>query len=152
MNKKTDKINFNYNTSLGEIIKYCKEKNKIFEVNEKGFMLYDFIPNEQKENDKISLGKITQIHVKNQGKKRFSDFGKKPKRISKQLQLQSDAMNLLKAINPIKEKGYVSNCWGEKFPYVKLANNRIIVYQPNNKVVKFTFDPDGNKRFFGEKE
>jgi len=142
-----DKKSFNHNTSLGEIIKYCKDNNKIFEVNEKGFMLFDLIPNPEKEKDKISLGKVFEVHVKNQGKKAFSDFGIKQKRITKKEKMLHNLINVLVDLNKVKEHGYYKNAWGEKFPYKKLFSGELIVYYPDNKRVKMVINNFGVKNY-----
>lgn len=148
MDKIKEKKLFNYNTSLGEIIEYCKEHNKIFEVNEKGYMLYDLIPNPEKDLAKIALGKVYQVHVKNQGKKRFSDFGIPPRRITKFRQSINNIINTVVETNKILETGYYQNCWGEKFPYKKLENGTLIIYKADMKTVKMTIDNFNKKRYF----
>lgn len=146
--KNKQKPLFNYNTPLGKIIDYCKAHNKIFEVNEKGYMLYDLIPNPEKELDKIALGKIYQVHIKNGGKKKFSDFGNPPKRITKSQARINNLINTAVEINKIVESGYYSNCWGEKFPYVKLQSGMLVVYKADKKTVKMTIDNFNKKRRF----
>jgi hypothetical protein len=142
---KKQAVKFNDNTSIGEIRKYCLENNKIFEIKETGFMIYDFIENPEKDKDIIALGNIRNVHIKNQGKKKFSDFGKRVKK-SKDIIRKTQVYNFIAAINKIVESGYISNSWGEKFEFIKLSNGRIIVYNHNkDKTVKFIYDTNGKR-------
>lgn len=148
MSEKNKTPNFNYNTPLGEVIKYCQSNNKIFEINEKGFLFFDLIPNIEKEEDIKKLrssSNIYQVHVKNQGKKRFSDFGIPKRRIPKKEINRNKTIVSLTNIIKIIETGFVSNSWGEKFPYKKLENNTIIVFEHDNNTIKYIVDSSGMK-------
>jgi len=148
MDKKLkEKVSFNYNTPLGDIIKHCRENDLIFEINEKGYRFYPLIANELKEKDIVALGKVWEVHVKNQGKKRFSDFGKKPKRITKKQNMVNNLINTIASINKIIESGYYENCWKEKFPYIKLSSGLLIVYHSDKIRVKMTIDNFGKKNY-----
>jgi len=145
-------IKFNDNTSLGTIRKYCSENNKIFELSEKGFLFFDLIPDPQKEEDILSLkkeniGHPRQIHIKNSGKEKFSDFGKK-KRYTKKERMRDQIINIIIATNKTVETGHYKNSWGEKFPYKKLSDGTLVAYYPDMKKVKMVINNFGRKNYY----
>lgn len=154
---KEDKPKFNYNTSLGDIIKYCKANDLIFEINEKGSLIFNpIIIDLQKELDKKALltdgNCIKQIKIKGQGIEKFSNLRleDKEKRVKKSELQSNELIHLFSKYIPMKEITYTNN-YKQNFPAIKLINNTIIVLSPIRKdKIMFIINPDGSKKFVNE--